>query len=256
MKADTNNPLCLEHETPAGSRWPLVAWLLVFLLKAVILMYLQWQYAFFDYFGPEKIGETLSWVQTAIASTGNWGLVLLVSGFAVAMLATFPFFPVVFVCVLAYGWMVGVTLSIITAILGLTLMYVLGQWIGRPAVKLVLGKSIEKIDTVVQGQKLFNVISLRLMFYLNPIASWTLCVSGIPFQTLLLGSVIGAMPGIFIQSWMVHTLIVWGEHAGTSDGVEYSRLLFNILAGVGLMLVLMRWLPKRIKAIAEKQRIH
>lgn len=191
-------------------------------------------------------------VQAVIASTGNWGLVLLVGGFSVAMVATFPFFPVVLVSVLAYGWMAGVSLSIVTAVLGLTLMYVLGQWLGRPAVQRVLGKSLERIDSVVEGQQLFSVITMRLMFYLNPIASWTLCISGMSYRTLLFGSMIGAMPGILIQSWIVHSLIVLGEQAGSLDGVDYSKVLFNILAGVGLMLVLMRWLPKRIRAFVGK----
>jgi phospholipase D1/2 len=227
--------------------WPLLTWLAVLLLKICVLWFLQWKYDIAQHLSPEKIGVTVALLQGWIAAMGAWGFLVIVGSFSFSMVMTFPFFPVVFTCVLAYGWMLGVPLAVVIAGLSLTMMYQLGQFLGRPALARIFGDRLLKANAALQGREFISVLTARLIFYMTPVVSWGLCVSGISYRNLMLGSLLGALPGIILQAWLVTILLDLAENAGVSESAKYPELAFHLLAGVGLLLLLRVWIPRMIK---------
>jgi len=174
--------------------------------------------------------EVLTDVERAAAllrSLGIWGYVLYMGSFA--LLEPFGVAGVLFVVPAALVWPTWLAASL--SIVGATGAGIVGasfaRFIARDWVEARMPDRFRAFDQRLAERGLRTVIVVRLIFFLAAPAHWALGLSSVPFRTLILGSVIGFIPGIVALTLLSDSLVqatpnapswVWIVLAGTIGG--------------------------------------
>jgi uncharacterized membrane protein YdjX (TVP38/TMEM64 family) len=185
-----------------------------------------------QYFATDRIPATVDAIRTWMKQFGAWGTVLFVAACALAMLANFPSALIICLSVILFGPVAGGILSFLVIASGLSLIYLVAQRLGRPVVKGLFPESFEKIEKLATRRELVNVIAVRLIFYMNPASNWLLSVSGIRYRNLLLGTLLGAGPGILLNVWLAGAVLELFQ--GAPSGRWFRSLDWRFLIPVAL----------------------
>jgi uncharacterized membrane protein YdjX (TVP38/TMEM64 family) len=106
-----------------------------------------------------------------------------------------------------FGPIFGCLLGFLIAAAGISLVHLIAQKLGRPLIRRLTGNRMASAETQLAQRGLRTVILLRLVFFMTPALNWTLGLSPLPYRTLVLGTIIGAAPGIITISWLSHAFI-------------------------------------------------
>lgn len=221
--------------------------LVPFAINISLLIYLQWRFDVLQYLAPDRIGATIEAVRAWALDLGPSGPPLVIAAGALGVLFNIPVLPTVIVCVVLYGWLVGGLLAFGIFICGLVLVNLAAHWLGRPVVHKLFGGALEAVNVQLRGRELPSVITLRLIFYMNPIANWLLAISDVGFRNIILGTLIGAVPVAALQIW-VATILIDLSRTGEPFAIgESPQLMIRLVIAVGLLLGLRVWWPRRVE---------
>jgi uncharacterized membrane protein YdjX (TVP38/TMEM64 family) len=234
---------------PARERAP-VPWIRILLavLFVVALYILQRRLDLLQYFSRDQVGATLAAIRSRVDGLGVWGPVLFALTCAVAMAANFPTFLVIYMSVTLFGRLRGCLLAFLVVAIGVSLIYVAGQWLGRPLVQRLFGRRLEKLEARLSRRELMNIVMLRLVLFMNPAFNWVLGLSGIRYRNLLLGTLLGAGPGIILLAWLLGTFTELLESGASLDPLQTPQLLVPLVLAVvlfGVVRVVDRFYQRR-----------
>jgi uncharacterized membrane protein YdjX (TVP38/TMEM64 family) len=198
-----------------------------------------------QYFTRDRIGPTLDAIRSSLEPYGLWAPAVFASLCSLAMLANAPTALIVCLSVLLFGYAVGGILSFVILWAGLSLIYVVAQALGRPLVSGLFGRSLERIEARLTRRELLNVILIRLILYMNPVSNWLLSVSGIRYRNLILGSLLGAGPGILLNVWLAGVVLEYLRSGSTSSLDRWHWLIPVALAALLLASMRIRDLRRR-----------
>lgn len=229
-----------------------------FLINIGLLVFLQLRYDLLQYLAPENLATSIAYLRESAAALGPVGPFFVLGGGSMAVLLNIPAGVVMVICIALYGWLIGGLLAFCIFLCGLCLVYLVASLLGRPVVEKLFGKSLKAVNEHLEGRQLISVITLRLAFYMNPVANWFLCVSNVGLRNVLIGTLIGAAPIGMIQIWLVTTLIELAQTGRPFDLTETPELMIRLIIGIGLLLGLRIWWPahserKRRLAAARKE---
>jgi uncharacterized membrane protein YdjX (TVP38/TMEM64 family) len=87
--------------------------------------------------------------------------------------------------------------------------FLFARTIGRDFVAAHMPERLRRFDARLASRGLRWVIGLRLLANLAAPAHWLIGLSGVPFRTALLGSIIGFVPWSFVSALMGHAIVAW-----------------------------------------------
>ena len=215
------------------------------ILAAVVgaVWLLHRQLDLWQYFAADRIGPTLSAVRSWLEPYGVWGPVLFAAACSAAMLLNVPSALIICLSVILFGPVAGGLLSFAILGAGLSLIYAIAQWLGRPLVKQLFGEALEKLEKLLTRRELVNVIVVRLVLYMNPATNWLLSVSGVRYRNLMLGTLLGAGPGILINIWLAGAVVEYFQARERTGSLD-ARWLVAVAAAV-LSFFALRWWGRR-----------
>ena len=216
-------------------RGALVFRLAVLAVLIVAVVFLQQRLRLFHHLAPSQLGHTVDRVRDAVHGLGIWGPPVFVCVCAVGMVINIPAFVAIVLSVVLFGYLAGGALSFVIVAAGTTLIYAVAQWLGRPLVQASLGRFLERIEERLSQRELFNVIAIRLVFFMRPAVNWLLCVSGVRYRNLLAGTLVGGAPGILINVWLAGVVVDLAQQGRSLNPLKTPQLLIPLLLGVLLL---------------------
>jgi uncharacterized membrane protein YdjX (TVP38/TMEM64 family) len=154
----------------------------------------------------------------------------------VAGLLMIPVTLLIAVTGIVFGPVLGGVYALTGAVLSAAVSYGIGMWLGRDAVRRMVGARINRLSKRISQQGIVAMMVIRFL----PIAPFTLVnivagASHIRFRDFLIGTLLGMMPGIFVTVTFVHRLVEAIRHpsAATITGLLAAVALL-ITVAVGL----------------------
>lgn len=204
-----------------------------------LLLWLQHRFHLLDYFSAGQIDSTLAAIRGRIDGFGILGPAVFVAASAAAVVANIPTGAIVCVSVLLFGPLLGCLLGFAIAAAGISLVHLIAQKVGRPIVLRLMGQRLAAAESQFAERGLRSVILLRLVFFMAPVLNWTLGLSPLRYRTLVLGSVVGAAPGIIVISWLSHAVLDALRAGQSLNPLRFPQLWIPL----GLALALLGGLP-------------
>jgi uncharacterized membrane protein YdjX (TVP38/TMEM64 family) len=166
------------------------------------LLLLAWQMGFFGRLEPEHLREL-------VASAGPWAPILYIVLFSCFEAVGVPGF--LFIGVAVAIWPLWTAFALIWAgsVGAGCVGFLFARTIGRDFVTAHMPERLRRFDARLASSGLRWVIGLRLLTYLAAPAHWLIGLSGIPFRTALLGSIIGFAPGCLVWALTGHAVVGW-----------------------------------------------
>ncbi len=167
-----------------GSPWPRLAFLVVLLAGAAILLATQ---------GTPDVAV----LRDRVAATGPWAPLLYIAGYALGTVLLVPGVLLTAAAGALFGVVGGSVVVLVGATTGAVASFLLGRLLGRPAVERLVGGRLHRLDRFLARRGLVAVIGLRLV----PLVPFALLnygsgVTAVRLRDYTLGSAIGMTPGI------------------------------------------------------------
>lgn len=187
-----------------------------------------------QYFTGDNLNTTIMTIRDWAARSGFWGPALYSLAGALALLLMTP--PVVIIClaVITFGYMVGGIVSTLALLGGTSLIYGTGQALGRPFLLGLFGTRFARMEEHFLRRELMNVIYYRLIFFLNPLMNWLLCVSGVRFRNLIFGTLLGSAHNIILIVWFGGLIVELLQSGQSLSPLKSPQLLIPLLIGLAI----------------------
>lgn len=161
-------------------------------------------------------------LQEVIKDAGNWGMLIF---FVISLVGTFMSVPgAVFIvfAILTYGYVVGILLSYITALICAMLNFYFARLVGGQSLAEIKNKRIQRILRRVDTHPIKTICWLRIFTLLSPIVNYALALTNIKASKFWVGNAIATIPPfiliivttVFFRSdFFKEVFLVWLESA-------------------------------------------
>ncbi|WP_264793176.1 TVP38/TMEM64 family protein [Aureispira anguillae] len=144
------------------------------------------------YFSVEKL-------QALIKDAGNWGLFIFFLVFLVGTLMSVPGAVFLVFAILTYGYLGGILLSYLAAILCAMINFLFARFIGGKALSEIKNKRIQKVLSKVETHPIQTICWLRVFMLLSPVVNYAMALTNIKSRQFFIGNAIAMIfPFAFI----------------------------------------------------------
>lgn len=171
--------------------------------------------------------------QQALAAWGVWAPVVFVGVFAASVVAAVPATPLTVLGASLFEPVVAYVVLLGGAMLGASVSFGLGRWLGRGFVEEVCAPlegdagwraRLAAWDARVVERGLWVVVAVRLSHVPYPLASYALALTGVRVRDYLLGTLLGSAPLVFVFVFLGDALRrAWAS--GAWSGLWSGRLV-------------------------------
>jgi uncharacterized membrane protein YdjX (TVP38/TMEM64 family) len=160
----------------------------------------------------------------------------IMAAYVVAGLLVVPVMLMIAVTGIVFGPLLGGAYAVAGTLLSAAATFGLGHWLGRDAVKRLLGSRIDRLSKRIARRGIVAMLVVRVL----PIAPFSIVnmiagASHIRFRDFLIGTAIGMAPGIAITVTFFHQLAEAIRHP-TVGGVAILALVAAVLLGAAIVL--------------------
>lgn len=213
-------------------------WLLLGVISVVVLLG-----SLFFLFKDQLVGLNLVEIAGFVREWGPWAV--LIGGGLIVMQTFFPVVPFLVIAganVLVFGLWGGFLLNWVSAVFASIVMFFLARTTGRHWAKRKIEKyaKVNRLNGYLEQNGLKTVLSLRLFPIIPPVfVNLTAGVSGIKARDYILGTAVGKIPAIFVESIIGNDLFSFSDN---------KLRLILLVAVFGVVLVIgMKFLRKKLK---------
>ena len=207
------------------------------LLMALIGLTLAWSWS------PLRQWLDVDRIVAVLEHVGqSYGPAVATLAFTVAVTLAVPLTFLTIVTLVTFGPEIGFFISMVGAAVGAVATFGLGKVVGHEIVRRLGGPKVNRISEKLAGRGILAVIAIRLL----PIAPFAIVnmVAGathLRLRDMLLGTIIGMLPGTLIMAFFVDQLI---------DALKRPNLLTVVFAVTAVVLIgtgiwgFRKWLQK------------
>ncbi|MDJ0349929.1 TVP38/TMEM64 family protein [Cryobacterium sp. PH29-G1] len=139
---------------------------------------------------------TVDQIRAAAGNAGALGVIAFVLGYGALTLTPVPKNVLSIAAGLTWGFGFGALLVYLGALLGATLAFVIGRFLGREAVERFTGARVARVDELLRQQGLATVIGARLIPVLPfTVINYTAGLTAVRRFDYALGTALGIIPG-------------------------------------------------------------
>lgn len=170
-------------------------------------------------------------------------VIIILAAYVIGSLLLVPVTVLIVATGLVFGPLMGSVYSLVGCILGASLTYALGYFLGRDLVRQITGAKWERVERKIGQAGILGVTTLRLI----PVAPFTIVnvVSGafqVPIRDYLIGSLLGFAPGILAINLFAHQMASAIRDPGVGSFVLLAAL---VVISIWVLLWLRRKLGER-----------
>lgn len=239
--------LAPESEAPKRSRRPLAA--LLAGIGVVGALFAAWRWTPLSQY---LTAETVSHWADLLAARPSGPLVV-IGAYTLATITMFPRPLITLAAVLAFGPLQGFVYAMTGMLLAAMITYAAGRFLGRDAIRRLAGPKLNRLSRELRRRGLLSVVAVRLV----PVAPYLVVnmVAGaahIRVVHYFFGTALGILPGA-----LVATIFGGQLHDALHEpsGIHWGFAALLVVAVLILMVVLRRWLKKRLAAADEKAHV-
>lgn len=151
---------------------------------------------------PERLAASLR-------DAGGWGYALYLLAFTCFEPMGIPAVAFIVPAGLIWPPSIALALSTVAAMGASAIGFAFARYFARDWVAARLPERLRRYDARLAEKGLSTVIVIRLLFFLLPPAHWVLGLSQVRFGSYLLGTLIGAMPGLILSTYVGGGLAQW-----------------------------------------------
>lgn len=130
-------------------------------------------------------------VRATIAAAGVWGPVFFVLAFCAGELVHLPGIAFVAAATFAYGPVPGAALSLVGAIVSVSVTFAFVRTVGGQPLTTVKWAFARRLLVHLDRRPVRTIALLRLVFWVSPALSYALALSGVRFRSYVAGSALG-----------------------------------------------------------------
>lgn len=210
---------------------------LLVVVAATVLLIIFWQPLIDLFSSQERVKE-------AIDKAGFWGPFLFMAlQFLQVVFAPIPGQVVGFAGGYAFGGLLGGLYSMIGTALGFTLVFLLARKLGRPFVqRFVSKKLLDRFDYLTEDRGVFIFFLIFLLpAFPDDIICYLAGLSKIPLKTLVIISLIGRAPSVF--------LVTYSGAGAANNNIRFTIISMAIAVACFLIAV---WKRRQLESFVER----
>jgi uncharacterized membrane protein YdjX (TVP38/TMEM64 family) len=202
---------------------------LIVVLVAIVLLALAWSFSSLrQWLDIERIVTTLR------NFSGGFGPVIAISTFSVALIFSVPLTFLTLVFIVAFGPLHGFVYVMLGAQISALCSYGLGATLGRDIVRKLGGVFVNSVSQKLAKRGLVAVIVVRMV----PVAPFAVVnmiagASHIGLRDLLLGTLLGMVPGTLAIAFFIEKIIDTLRTPGSNSGIVVLTLAL-VAIGLGI----------------------
>lgn len=217
------------------------------LFKAAILLLFMMAAIFLVRFSAAKEYFTAEYLQFFLASSGVWTPLVFVFIYAGGVCIFLPGTLLTAIGAAVFGPYWGFVYVWIGAMLGSSLAFFIGRYLGRDFAASLIGDRLRRYDDAIERNGFATVLYLRLIYFPFTPMNFGMGLTKVHFMDYFLGTALGIIVGTFVFTFFIGTLRdVWisGQWAElVSWKVFFSLALFTFSF----------FIPKILKKIRKSQ---
>ncbi|CAM3939448.1 TVP38/TMEM64 family protein [Vreelandella rituensis] len=220
------------------------------LLAALITLGLLWQWlAMQDLLSIEQLK---TWIATAPAWRDSpWTFLIVMAGYAGALLVMFPLSLMVALTGLAFGPTWGFVYATLGTLTSSVASYWVGRWLGRDVLMDYGGRHLHGMSRYLAKRGIRTMTVINLL----PLAPFTLTnmMAGafhLRFSDYMIGSTLGIVPGLAVVTLLGSQL---GALVTATSREELGWSLAGLAAGIILLVALRRYVTQRGRRDQRRQ---
>lgn len=166
----------------------------------------------------------------------------LLGAYIIGSILLVPITAMILVTAILFGPIMGSVYSIVGSLVGATVTYAIGRFLGQDFVRKVAGAKWRRLEKKIRQTGIVAVATLRLL----PIAPFTVVniISGafkVPLRDYILGSLLGLVPGILITNLFAHQFTSALRNPGIGAFLVLAVLIIITIVGTV-------WLKRRFES--------
>ena len=164
-------------------------------------------------------------LRAQVTVMGVWGPFIFIALFSLGELIHIPGLVFVGAGVAAYGRVWGGALSLLAAVVSVTVSFVVVRTVGGRALTEIDKPLLKRLMAGLEAHPIRTVIILRLMFWMGPPLNYALALTNLRLRDYVIGSTIGLVPILVGASlafdWLLTTddLTTLGANGAMAAGV-------------------------------------
>ncbi len=149
-------------------------------------------------------------IRALVEPAGAWGFLIFLGLFAAGTTAHVPSWAFIGVATLLWGVTVGALVSYVSALVTISIAFVVVRKVGGQALTAVQRPWVQKVLSRLQDRPILTVAFLRVLpLFLTPGVSYALALTPIRYRDFLIGSALGIVPGIVFIATGASALFGW-----------------------------------------------
>jgi uncharacterized membrane protein YdjX (TVP38/TMEM64 family) len=213
--------------------------LIVFIVTAIVIVRFT---PLREYLTVEKLGNLFN-------STGSWAPVAFISGYAAGVCLFIPGVLLTTAGAAIFGPYYGFVYVWFGAMIGASLAFFIGRYLGRDFAASLIGDRLKKYDEAIERNGFATVLYLRLVYFPFTPMNFGMGLTRVRFKDYFFGTALGIVVGTFIFTFFVGTIKeIW------SSGHWAGLLSWKVIFSLGLF-IFSFFIPKmidKLKADTEK----
>lgn len=215
------------------------------ILKAVVfLLFLAGAITLFR-FTPLRELVRLENMRELVSGVGAWGPLVFIATYAVGICLFLPGTLLTGIGAVLYGPFYGFLYNEVGALVGASISFFIGRYLGRDFAASLIGDRLRKYDDKIAENGFTATLYLRLIFFPFTPLNFGMGLTRVTFRDYFFGTFLGIIAGGFVLTFFIATLkevVVSGEWRRLLDW----KTLLSVALFVGSFFI-----PKLIKRISK-----
>jgi len=213
-------------------------WVFAIALCGLLALALAWHWSPLN--GYLQLDQMLGWVRHTGQTVGPLAAT---AGFALALVLAVPLTPLTLLGLTVFGPWTGMACAYAAALVGASVSYALGRWMGHRAVHSLGGERTRVLSARLAQQGLWAVLAVRLV----PVAPFAVVnmlmgATHLRLRHMLLGTLVGMTPSTLAMALFMDQLLVALRQPGPwAYALLGLTLLLILVGGWGVR----RWLQRQ-----------
>jgi uncharacterized membrane protein YdjX (TVP38/TMEM64 family) len=190
-------------------------------------------------------------IERILYSSGAWAPIIFILVYILATVFFFPGTPITILSGFVFGVWLGTFYTIIGAIIGATLAFLVSRFFGRDFVKSMLEdkfKVLNKFSSLLEKNGFLTVVFLRLipLFPFNGL-NYALGLTKVKFRDYFVASLFGMLPGTFMYIFVGDLIRKIGSTDNILQAVLADKNLYIFIFVILIIITIPLLLKKRLK---------
>jgi uncharacterized membrane protein YdjX (TVP38/TMEM64 family) len=212
-------------------------------LKAAMLVMFIAAAIFLVRFTPVSDWLTPARLTGFIENAGVWAPIVYILGYATGVCLFVPGTLLAVIGATVFGPYLGFAYVWIGAMIGSSLAFLIGRYLGRDFAASLIGNRLKRYDQAIERNGFATTLYLRLVYFPFNVMNFGMGLTGVKFRDYFFGTALGILVGTFIFTFAIGTLRdIW------LSGRWGDLLGWKVLFSLGLF-VFSFFIPTLIKRI-------